>query len=226
MTFNQFSRSEVLVPSISITEAARHDNVNFYSWKAHKDWVTEVHYSKELNAIISSSNHGPSAICISSMPENTIGWNSSSKFKPDKNYISISKGVKTFAFASRGNTLVTGGIDRIVRIFNIPSRTFQISKATGFLKGHNNPVIYVGIDQKENRLISASQDNVIRVWDMSEQTCLVILNPKTHQIKSDFTAMLYPPHLKCLILATDVINLLEIEVQASTSATTNTGFIF
>ena len=106
---------------------------------------------------------------------------------------------------------MTGGIDRIVRVFNIPSRTFQISKATGFLKGHNNPVIYVGIDQKENRLISASQDNVIRVWDMSEQTCLVVLNPKTHQIKSDFTAMLYPPHLKCLILATDVINLLEIE---------------
>ena len=272
------SRSEVLVPSISITEAAKHDNVNFYTWKVHKDWVTEVHYSKELNAIISSSNHSQTAICISSMPENTVGWNGtkSSKFKirdftmsflellwtvwhpklkPDKNYISISKGVKTFAFASRGNTLVTGGIDRIVRVFNIPSRTFQISKATGFLKGHNNPVIYVGIDQKENRLISASQDNVIRVWDMSEQTCLVVLNPKTHQIKSDFTAMLYPPHLKCLILATDVINLLEIEerirwvlfnspfsrqvqsetkmlisaiqakVSASTTATTNTGHI-
>ena len=25
-------------------------------------------------------------------------------------------------------TLVTGGIDRIVRIYNIPSRTFQITK--------------------------------------------------------------------------------------------------
>ena len=94
------------------------------------------------------------------MPDNTVGFsvNRPVKFKPDRNYIPVSKGVKTFAFASRGNTLVTGGIDRIVRVFNIPSRTFQISKATGFLKGHNNPITYVGIDQKENRLISTSQD--------------------------------------------------------------------
>ena len=49
-------------------------------------------------------------------------------FRPSLNYIAINKGVKTFAFSSRGNTLVTGGIDRIVRIYNIPSRTFQITK--------------------------------------------------------------------------------------------------
>ena len=90
-------------------------------------------------AFLSASNHGPSAICISSMPDNTVGYsvNRPVKFKPDRNYIPVSKGVKTFAFASRGNTLVTGGIDRIVRVFNIPSRTFQISKATGFLKGRD-----------------------------------------------------------------------------------------
>ena len=49
-------------------------------------------------------------------------------FRPSLNYVAINKGVKTFAFSSRGNTLVTGGIDRIVRIYNIPSRTFQITK--------------------------------------------------------------------------------------------------
>ena len=66
-------------------------------------------------------------------------------------------GVKTFGFSSRANTLVTGGIDRTVRIFNIPSRTFQITKANGFLKGHNNPVTYVGIEAKESRLVTTSQ---------------------------------------------------------------------
>ena len=88
---------------------------------------------KELNAIISSSNHTSSGICISSMPDigESIGRKSRSdddSFRPSLNYIAINKGVKTFAFSSRGNTLVTGGIDRIVRIYNIPSRTFQITK--------------------------------------------------------------------------------------------------
>lgn len=41
-----------MVPTISIAEASKHPNVHFYSWKAHKDWVTDVHYSKELHAII------------------------------------------------------------------------------------------------------------------------------------------------------------------------------
>lgn len=53
--------------------------------------------------------------------------------------------------------MATGGIDRIVRLINVPSRTFLITKANGFLKGHNSPVTYVGIQAKENRLISTSQ---------------------------------------------------------------------
>ena len=52
---------------------------------------------------------------------------------------------------------------------------------------------------------------------------MVVLNPKTHQIKSDFTALYYPPHLKCLVLATDVINMLQIEVSASTTSISATG---
>jgi len=38
-------RSEDGVPAISIHEAAKHPNVWFYKWKAHKDWVTEVRVS-------------------------------------------------------------------------------------------------------------------------------------------------------------------------------------
>ena len=36
------SRTESKVPTIIISEAAKHPNVYFYKWKAHKDWVTEV----------------------------------------------------------------------------------------------------------------------------------------------------------------------------------------
>ena len=199
---------------------------------------------KELNAIISSSNHTSSGICISSMPDigESIGRKSRSdddSFRPSLNYIAINKGVKTFAFSSRGNTLVTGGIDRIVRIYNIPSRTFQITKgrgfiifpisktlwffyrfdkpqkANGFLKGHNNPITFIGIEAKENRLVTTSQDSVIRVWDISEQTCLLTLNPKTHRIKGDFSAIHFSAKLKCIVIATDVINMLQMQIQGS-----------
>jgi len=221
------TKSDKSTPTVSIHDAAKHANVSYYRWKAHNDWITEIMFIKQLNAVISTSNHPATAICISPMPDvgdhfSMVGSRASSanrnnleNFKPSLNYIQVSKGVKTCAYTSRGNLLATGGIDRVVRLINIPSRTFSITKASGFLKGHNAPVTYVGIEGKENRLISTSQDNVIRVWDVSEQTCLLTLNPKTHQIRGDFSAVFFSPSLKCIAVATDVINLLQMKVSSS-----------
>ena len=88
-------------------------------------------------------------------------------------------------------------------------------KANGFLKGHNNPITFIGIEAKENRLVTTSQDSVIRVWDISEQTCLLTLNPKTHRIKGDFSAIHFSAKLKCIVIATDVINMLQMQIQGS-----------
>jgi len=93
------SRGGEGVPSITIHEAARHHNVWFFKWKAHRDWITEVLYVKELNAIISSANHTGTAICISPMPDvgDDFSPKSATRFQDDNyrpvlNYISINKG--------------------------------------------------------------------------------------------------------------------------------------
>ena len=104
------------------------------------------------------------------------------------------------------------------RKFRVEMTFFVIKnpmKANGFLKGHNNPITFIGIEAKENRLVTTSQDSVIRVWDISEQTCLLTLNPKTHRIKGDFSAIHFSAKLKCIVIATDVINMLQMQIQGS-----------
>ena len=55
--------------------------------------------------------------------------------------------------------------------------------------GHAAPVSYVQIDGKLNRLVSTSQDRVIMVWDIAEQTRLLTLNPKAHGFHGDFMSV-------------------------------------
>ena len=76
--------------------------------------------------------------------------------------------------------------------------------------GHAAPVSYVQIDGKLNRLVSTSQDRVIMVWDIAEQTRLLTLNPKAHGIHGDFMSVCFSNMLKTLVVATDVVNLLPV----------------
>jgi WD40 repeat protein len=77
----------------------------------------------------------------------------------DQTVFKIHKGVKTFDLCAEKNVLVTGGMDRIIRLWNpyIPSR--PIAR----LRGHNAPVFLVKVAVEDNRLFSISADKTVLV---------------------------------------------------------------
>lgn len=57
---------------------------------------------------------------------------------------------------------VTGGVDKIVRVFNRAS-----GKVTSNLSGHTKKVTAVAYHSSGDRILSCSQDKTVRVWDAS-----------------------------------------------------------
>ncbi|WWC86281.1 uncharacterized protein L201_001154 [Kwoniella dendrophila CBS 6074] len=71
-------------------------------------------------------------------------------------------GITALDVAQDGNTVVTGGADKAVQIFDL-----EASKVLGTLKGHTKAVTHVAFREREgeNKLaISASADKTVKIW--------------------------------------------------------------
>lgn len=71
-------------------------------------------------------------------------------------------GITALDLAQDGNTVVTGGADKAVQVFD-----FEASKVLGTLKGHTKAVTHVAFREHEGEprlAISASADKTVRVW--------------------------------------------------------------
>ncbi|KAM9468399.1 cilia- and flagella-associated protein 337 [Clarias gariepinus] len=220
------------VPSIGIDFAVQSPNVKYISWKVHQDWVTELKYIKSIPAIISTSNHQLSALVIGCIYPSTnveqqlkeIKEMSEGKPKKvalcisspqprapcDQTVFSIHKGVKTFDLCKRHNLLVTGGMDRIIRMWNphVPGRP------TGVLKGHAAPIFYLCISSEDSRIFSVSTDSTARIWDIQDQCCLFDAHPKASCLRGELSACLYFTAVKSLYVATNSLALLTLKTKS------------
>ncbi len=77
----------------------------------------------------------------------------------DQTVFKIQKGVRTFDLCTAKNVLVTGGMDRVVRLWNPYLPTQPVAR----LRGHNAPVFLVKIVAEDNRLFSISTDKAVVV---------------------------------------------------------------
>ncbi|OWT36428.1 pre-mRNA-processing factor 19 [Cryptococcus neoformans Bt1] len=71
-------------------------------------------------------------------------------------------GITALDLAQDGNTVVTGGADKAVQVFDL-----EASKVLGTLKGHTKAVTHVAFREHEGEprlAISASADKTVRVW--------------------------------------------------------------
>ena len=111
-------------------------------------------------------------------PEYVIVGLDSSKihiFDEDGYHIRTLMGHETgvWAMVSFGDTLVSGGCDRDVRVWSIST-----GRCTGILRGHTSTVrcLRMRSSSKSERIaISGSRDSTLRVWDVEKGLCKRIL---------------------------------------------------
>ncbi|XP_051521458.1 WD repeat-containing protein on Y chromosome [Myxocyprinus asiaticus] len=218
------------VPNISIDHAV--PKITYIRWKVHQDWVSKVKYFQSIRAIVSTSNHEDSALVIGCiLPSTNIeaqmrrlsvlsGEGKSKQVVPntstplqraagDQTVFTVCKGVMTFDFCKSHNILVTGGMDRLLRMWNphVPGWP------RGILKGHNASISYLCIASEDGHIFSVSTDNTAKIWHIQDQTCLFTAHPKASQIQGELSACLYYSAVKGLYIATDSLALLSLQTK-------------
>lgn len=83
----------------------------------------------------------------------------------DQTVFRIHKGAKTFDLCPAKNVLVTGGMDRVLRLWN----PYLPARPVARLRGHNAPVFLVKIAMEDDRLFSISADKTVLVSRFENQ---------------------------------------------------------
>ncbi|XP_077197934.1 cilia- and flagella-associated protein 337-like isoform X2 [Paroedura picta] len=232
-TWNKLPKMEHL-PHVSLEHAALSPNVTYIRWKVHGDWVSQLSYYDSMKAIISASSHEPTALVIGcvvgatnieqqmkEIKEHGKDWKAkkwqanlgapSSRAEGDQIVFRVHKGVKTFALSKKSNLIVTGGMDRIIRMWN----PYMPGRPTGMLRGHMSPVFYVYISEEDNKIFSMSTDNMVKIWDIEDQSCLFTASSKNNGIKGEVSACHYISSTRSLCVATDTLAVLHLRLSST-----------
>nr|XP_020468764.1 WD repeat-containing protein on Y chromosome-like [Monopterus albus]XP_020468765.1 WD repeat-containing protein on Y chromosome-like [Monopterus albus] len=219
------------MPNIAIENAVLSPNVTFVRWKVHHDWVTQAKYFQSFQVVVSSSNEESSALVVGrALPltdaEQQLreiseacyegktkrippSWIPQVRASCDQKVFTIYKGVKTFDLCQKHSLLVTGGMDRLIRMWN----PHFSGKPTGILKGHSAPIVYLCISSEDSQIFSVSTDNTVKIWDIEGQCCLFTADPKASRIHGDISACMYFPAMKSLFIAADCMAVLSLKIR-------------
>lgn len=94
-----------------------------------------------------------------------------------KNSDSVDSGITSLAVASDRKRVVTGSLDRLVRVYDLSLKTATLKLATT-LEGHADSVYSVAFDESDGSVLSGSLDKTIRKWSEidKDKKCTVIAN--------------------------------------------------
>ncbi|MFW9890470.1 MAG: WD40 repeat domain-containing protein [Candidatus Thorarchaeota archaeon] len=85
------------------------------------------------------------------------------------------------AFSSQGDIFATGGVDRIVKLWDI--RTAELLAK---LEGHRYPVLTLAFSPDGRRLVSGSGDTTLRIWDVLDRTEIGLLKGHSLAVTCDW----------------------------------------
>ncbi|KAJ1533653.1 EF-hand calcium binding domain 8, partial [Nowakowskiella sp. JEL0078] len=162
-----FGNSLADANNIEISESAKNMGV-LSRRKAHQDWCVKVQFFPELHSIVSCSPDPMNSLVVATQ---------SGKKKWNQISAPVRKGVNTFAYCRFPVTIVTGGTDREIRLWN----PYRLKHPMAALKGHNSPIIDITINEQSGQIISLSVDKAIKVWDIRKHQCLQTLFDGTLQ---------------------------------------------
>uniref|UniRef100_G1KBW3 WD repeat domain 64 n=1 Tax=Anolis carolinensis TaxID=28377 RepID=G1KBW3_ANOCA len=164
--------------------------------KLHNDWVVKVKYIPSLNCFGSCSLDSVHSLVLDDLRrlEDNIAVRE----------FSIPRGVNAFTYCTKANIVVTGGDDKILRLWHPNINT----KPVGKLMGHLFSVMEIVTNEKDQHIISLSTAKIFRVWDIQTLSLMQVFHdsqagPREAQI----FAMLFDNNHGTLITGSAVIDI-------------------
>ncbi|KAI4884075.1 hypothetical protein NFI96_030672 [Prochilodus magdalenae] len=133
----------------------------------HSDWIRQIRYLPDLNVVATCCTTDRNAMALTTVPHSTKREIHTVRFH-------LKKGIQCFDYSPELNVLVTGGFDRVIRVWN-PYVTCQ---ATFQMKGCSAAITHIMVNDKQNKVISVSKDKNVCVWDLEDGMCLQNIHPK------------------------------------------------
>ncbi|KAJ3065105.1 WD40 repeat domain 95 [Podochytrium sp. JEL0797] len=168
---------EQLTPAkLQKKDSLKKNSLSYYRRKIHNDWVLKVQYYPEMNGFVSCASENTKSLVIGDLERKTV------------RYIHVPKGIKCFDVCRRPSFLVTGGRDKIIRLWT----PYVLSKPAGNLHGHNTSIVNLIVNHEESQLISLSEDKVIKIWNIRNLNCLQTLMDKVpHRPENIISAIFF-----------------------------------
>ncbi|XP_012499820.1 PREDICTED: WD repeat-containing protein 64 [Propithecus coquereli] len=132
--------------------------------KLHNDWVMKVRYISALNCFGSCSLDSVHSLVLESLKrlEDNL---------PVREF-SMPRGANTFCYCLKANVIVTGGDDKVLRLWHPNIST----KPVGKLLGHMFSITEIVANEKDQHVISLSSTKVFRVWDIQTLSLLQVFH--------------------------------------------------
>eukprot|EP01132_Coremiostelium_polycephalum_P006084 gene6084-7581_t len=100
--------------------------------------------------------------------------------------------VTSVCFSDSSDQLITGGIDNVIRIFDIRMEEVMIS-----LTGHSDTITGMSVSKDGSYLVSNAMDNTLRIWDIRPfaptNRCTKILQGAQHNFEKNLLKCAWSP---------------------------------
>ncbi|XP_077201090.1 WD repeat-containing protein 64 isoform X2 [Paroedura picta] len=132
--------------------------------KLHDDWVVKVKYIPALNSFVSCSLDSIHSLVLDDLKrlEDNL---------PVRDF-SVPRGVNAFTYCGKANIIVTGGEDKVLRLWHPNINT----KPVGKLMGHLFSIMEIVTNEKDQHIISLSSGKIFRVWDIHTLSLMQIFH--------------------------------------------------
>ncbi|XP_018409962.1 PREDICTED: WD repeat-containing protein 64 [Nanorana parkeri] len=152
------SKSKVLSQSVVL------DSGKFtqFKRKLHNDCVVKVKFIQELNCFASSSLDSKLSLILDNVQRIKDAW-------PVRGF-SVEKGITAFAFCVKADMIVTGGPDKVIRVWHRDVTMKPMAK----LFGHLFSIADIAVNEENQHVISVSTERGFRVWDIQTLSLLQV----------------------------------------------------
>ncbi|KAM6084868.1 LOW QUALITY PROTEIN: WD repeat-containing protein 64 [Theristicus caerulescens] len=137
---------------------------NIVKRKLHDDSVVKVKYISDLNCFGSCSSDSIHSFVL----DDTKRLEDNLRVKE----FSVPRGVNAFTNCGKAKVIVTGGHDKLLRLWH-PAIN---SRPTGKLSGHQHSVVEIVTNEKDQHVISLSSAKIFRVWDIQTLSLLQVVH--------------------------------------------------